>query len=101
MVSNVVATALTGSDQTIHAAPAGVNSVPTLYGWSIRESAGTPAVATVLIRSGSLSGPIVAAIELVADGSSTEWFGPQGVQARGGLYVDVVAGAVEGSVYHA
>lgn len=90
---------ITGS-ATIYTPAAGASGVGRLLGWSIRESAGVAAVATVLIRAGTTdTAPIIAAIELAANGSSTEWLGPQGVQARDGIRVQVVAGTVEGAVY--
>jgi hypothetical protein len=89
---------LTGSppaDQTI------TTSDGRLMGWSLRESAGTPAVAACNIREGSASGDIIAVLELAADSSSNVWFGPGGVNAVGGIYFDVVAGEITGAVYFA
>lgn len=83
----------------IHTPPAGVNSIATLHGWSVRENNGAPGVATVLIRAGGVTGTIVATIELAASSSETVWL-VAGVQMRDGIYVEVVAGVVEGAVYH-
>lgn len=81
--------------------PAVAGSVAKLYGWSVREAAGSPAVATVIVHAGTdASGPAIGEIELAANGASTEWFGPQGVQMRDGIFVEVVAGTVEGVVFH-
>lgn len=93
MAESVAHTLATGTgDVTIASAET------TLMGWSIRESAGTPAVAAVNIEDGA--GNVIAAIELAANGSSTEWFGPDGVRARGGLAVDRQSGETEGAVYY-
>ncbi len=83
----------------IYTPPAGVNSIATLHGWSVRENGGPAAVATVLIRAGGASGTIVATIELAADKSETVSL-DGGIQMRGGIYVEVAAGAVQGAVYH-
>lgn len=92
-----IATELTGSDQTIHAQPAGTNTVPKLHGWSIAETGG--ADAKVYLRSGASNGPIVAVVTLGADESSTVSLACP-VACHGGLYVDVDSGSVEGAVYH-
>jgi len=92
--SNVVPIAVTG-DVTVYTPPAGVNGIGVLYGWSIRSTLG----ATVYIRAGTTdTDPIVATVQLAADESSTEWFGPQGVQSRNGIRVDASA-AIEGAVF--
>lgn len=69
-----------------------------LYGWSVRESAGSAAVATFLIRNGSASGDIVAAVELLADYSQTVSFAHP-VYVPDGIYIDRVAGTIEGSIF--
>ena len=72
----------------------------TLMGWSIHESAGSAAVASLILRDGtSASGAIVAVLELAADGDDHVWFGPDGIRVNGGLYVDRVAGSTEGAVF--
>lgn len=84
---------ISGSDETLF-------SDRCLYfGYSIRENAGTPAAATVVIRDGDATGAILDVIELAGDGSAQAFY-PGGIRASG-IYVDVVAGAVEGSVRYA
>jgi hypothetical protein len=69
-----------------------------LYGFSARESAGTAAVATVVIRDGtSAAGTPVAFIELAANGSVTTPLPDVGV--RNGLFVDRIAGETELVLY--
>lgn len=92
-----IATELTGSDQVIHAQPAGANTVPKLHGWSIAETGGGDA--KVYLRSGASNGPVVAVVTLGADESSNVSLGCP-VACPGGLYVDVDSGSVEGAVYH-
>lgn len=71
-----------------------------LYGYSLRESAGTPAVATAFLRDGTgATDPVLVVLELAANGVETQWFGPQGIPINGGVYLDRVAGEVEGVLY--
>lgn len=71
----------------------------TLRGWSLREDAGTAAVATVRIWDGtSATGTVLAAIELAANASTSQAI-PDGLRAALGVFVEVVAGSVEGSVW--
>ena len=69
------------------------------YGWSLHESAGTPAVASVLFKDTDSSGSLLGALELAADTSDTVFF-PDGVVVPSGtLYIDKTAGSTEGAVY--
>jgi len=71
-----------------------------LMGFSIKESAGTAAVATLAIRDGtSASAPIVVELELNADQSATMWFGDSGIRIDTGIYVDRIAGETRGAIY--
>jgi hypothetical protein len=70
----------------------------TIYydGFSVRETAG--AVASLRIRAGSVTGPIIGGASLVANGSFSESLGLAPINCDGGVYVEVVAGTVEGSI---
>lgn len=84
-------------------APADKNKGTLVFlGCSIRESAGTAAVATVIIRNGTdNTGAILAVIELAANASAPPlWFGDGGVIANDGIYVDRVAGETQGAIYY-
>jgi hypothetical protein len=71
-----------------------------LMGFSLRESAAAPAVATAIIRDGTTAtDPIVVVLELNGDQSATMWFGPDGIRINTGVYLDRVAGTVTGAVY--
>lgn len=70
------------------------------FGFSIRENAGTAAPATVRIRQKDATGPILDEIELNANESAREWYGPQGRKVRDDIFVEVVAGAIEGVIFH-
>lgn len=67
-------------------------------GFAIRETSGA-AVATVRIRDGlNATGLLVDDIQLTASESAREWYPEEGIAIEVGLYVEVVAGAVEGSL---
>lgn len=64
-----------------------------LMGFVVRESAGTPAVATLNIRHGTTnSDTVLAPISLVASTTIPAWFGNMGIPCASGLYVDRVSG---------
>lgn len=82
------------ADFTVEAATANLR----IKGWSIREDAGTPAVATVVLRhdaDGTCdSTAVVAFIELDANQSSSMDYGSDGLAIASGLCADVIAGSV-------
>lgn len=70
-----------------------------LAGFALRETSGA-APAVVVLRDGSdATGDPTIPITLAPGESVREWFGPGGVNLVYGLYVDVVSGAVDGSVF--
>ena len=73
-----------------------------LVGWSARESAGTPAVATFGIMNGATvaGGANILRVELAANESSGEWYGPEGIDAANGLTIDHIAGTFDLYLYH-
>lgn len=83
------------ADFTIEAATANLR----LQGFSIRESAGTAAVATVVLRhdaDGTCDSTAVAAfIELNPNESVQMWYGDRGLAIPSGLCADVLAGTVD------
>lgn len=87
------AIALTGSDQAAHA------RANQFLGITVRETAGSTAAVRVYDNASAASGTILAVVALAANASQTVWFGPAGVRAANGIYVDIVSGAVEGSVF--
>lgn len=78
-------------------AASGATDVGTLTGWAFAENAG--AVARVLLRAGGAAGAILADIHLSANQSTGEQYGPNPIEVRGGVYVEVASGAVRGAVY--
>lgn len=68
-----------------------------LMNWHFAETAA--AVAQVLLRNGSVSGDIVARINLAASTSASQAYsGPDYLFFPAGLFVDVLAGTIVGSV---
>lgn len=82
--------ALTGSDQT-------VRSTEGIYcGFTIRETAGSTAVVRIYDNTAA-SGTLLDTIGLAANESAREFY-PGGIWVSTGIYVDIVSGAVEGSI---
>lgn len=73
-------------------------SAAALIGFAIRETTGA-AGATVLLREHDAAGDVIVPIKLGNGECRSEWFGPGGINVQAGLYVDVVAGAIDGSVF--
>ena len=72
-----------------------------LMGYAIRESAGSEAVATVIIVHGATGAAAakVVPIELAASNSKHEWFG-DGIPMPNGISIDVVAGTVDLTLFY-
>ncbi len=71
-----------------------------LMGYAVRESAGTPAVATAILRHGTAdTDPLIVPIELAANESDHEWMWP-GILVEDGIFLEVAGGEVDISVYH-
>lgn len=74
-----------------------VSATRTVYrGCSFRETAGSTAAIRVY-NGATATGTLICAVSLAANASFTEWC-DCGIEADLGIYVDVVSGAVEGSV---
>lgn len=86
------AVALTGSDQV-------VSATRTAYrGFCIRETSGSAsALVRIYDNASAASGTVIDEISLVAGESTREWY-ESGIWTSNGVYVDVVSGAVAGSV---
>jgi hypothetical protein len=68
-----------------------------LMGVSARETSGT-ATAFFRLRAGGVAGVILATVTLAASESIRDWYGPSGIAAAGGVYFELVSGAVAGGV---
>lgn len=72
----------------------------TLMGFALREAAGTPAAATMVLRDGtSTAGDMIAPVNFTASQSAREWYGPQGIPFNSGIFWDAGTGTVEGVLY--
>lgn len=70
----------------------------TLTGYSVRESAASAAVATVILRHGtSAAAPAIAFIEIGANASQTATL--PAIDCPNGIFVDRVAGTSEISIF--
>jgi hypothetical protein len=90
VVSYARSVALTGSDQAVLA------SAGAYRGICLRETAGATAVVRVYDNASAASGTVIAAFSLAANASADVVH--DGIWVVNGVYVDVVSGAVEGSV---
>jgi hypothetical protein len=86
------AVALTGADQVVSAGAA------VYRGYSLRETAGAAATVRIYDNATTGSGTLLDTVRLSANESAREWYADGGLWAAAGIYVKVVAGAVEGSV---
>lgn len=78
-----------------------VGAACTLLGWSFGENAGTAAVAELYLRDGTSSaGTIVAHITLNPDESIREAAPNPGLKITTGVYVDMVSGTCDGSIWY-
>jgi hypothetical protein len=69
-------------------------------GWNLRETGGI-AVATVRLWDGtSVRGNKLATIHLVAGESDTQWLTGGGLAAYAGVFLEVVSGSVEGTLWY-
>lgn len=89
-MSTAQAVAITGSDQAI--TPGRVK----YHGFSLRETAGSTAVVRIYDGT-SATGTLLDSVSFVANESAREWY-PDGIETSLGIYVDIISGAVEGSV---
>lgn len=93
-----VNTAIAADVDAAVAAQAGLR----LVGFAARESAGVAAVATFIIVHGATgaAGTAVVPVELAADGSTREWFGPDGIACPNGISIDWIAGTVDVHLFY-
>jgi hypothetical protein len=68
-----------------------------LVGFAAKESAATAAAATFNIVHGATgaAGTLLVPVELSANESTRDWFGPDGIAAASGISIDWVAGQVD------
>lgn len=81
-------------------ATAAVFAKPGTYrGYTFRNTSAV-AVATVRVydNASAASGTLLDTVQLAASESAGDWYADGGIRAENGVYVEVVAGAIEGSV---
>jgi hypothetical protein len=88
--SEVRAEAITG-DESVSLDPANY------YGFSFRETSGSATATIRIYDSDTATGDLLDSVQLAAGESAREYYAA-GVRAQNGIYVDVVSGAVEGSI---
>ena len=83
-------------DTAVVAATAGLR----LMGFACQEDAGTPAAASFYLRHGDdATDPILIPVKLAASESRADWFGPDGIAAASGIYLDRVTGTTQVTVF--
>ena len=69
-----------------------------LVGWSFRETAGSGSFSCRFTETAT--GNTVAEVVCASSGSASQWFGPQGIIAKGGVTLTFAgSGTVQGAVY--
>lgn len=73
-----------------------------LIGFACRESAATAAAATFIIVHGATAagGSSVVPVELTANESTREWFGPEGIAVPNGISIDWIAGTADINLFY-
>lgn len=72
-----------------------------LLGFSITETASTPATAQVILHHGtSNAGSIISWVKLSANESTRDWYGDAGIGVANGLYVNRISGTTQVTLFH-
>lgn len=71
-------------------------------GFATRESGSVAAVATLRIMHGNTvaDAAVLVPIELNANQSTSEWFGPDGIDVENGLVIDFIAGEFDITLFY-
>ena len=70
-----------------------------LFGYSLKESTGAASAEVDIFDGRDTTGLLALPITLAAAQSTEDWFGPQGIHFRGGLFPHVASGSVVGSFF--
>lgn len=92
LLGGATPTAIPGSSGDI------TGSTGVLMGFSAKETSGTTS-AHFRLRVDTAVGTILATVSLLPNESVRDWYGPAGVTATGGVYFELVSGAVAGGVF--
>lgn len=84
---------------TFTSAPFALTGRVVIGGWSLREGSGTQQCIVQLIDGGSAAGTVIADITLDPGQSIRDVCPGHGIEARTGLFINMVSGIVQGSVW--
>lgn len=70
-----------------------------LYGYSLQESTGLAGAQVNLFDGADTTGLRAIPIPLGPGMAAEDWFGPQGVHFRSGVFAQIATGAVVGSIF--
>lgn len=70
-----------------------------LMGWALKESTGAAAAAFELYDGTDTTAQSLAPVTLVANESIRDWFGTHGIICERGLFINVTAGSVRGTLF--
>ena len=70
-----------------------------LVGYAIRETTGVATAKLNLRLEFRPGGQILVPINLAANESAREWWGPTGLSFIDGMYLEIVSGSIEGAVF--
>ena len=71
-----------------------------LMGWTITETSGSAGCTVNIYDGPDTSGEIVLPIKLASGGSSTDWFGPNGILFKNAVFVNLASGQAQGSIFY-
>lgn len=71
-----------------------------LYGWSFLETTGAGPATVQLLDGAGIGGTDVVDISLSAGQSTRDWLGAPGIRLQTGLFLRVVTGSVQGSIWY-
>lgn len=70
-----------------------------LKGWAVRETAGVTNARLALRDGTTASGRRIVPISLLANESTRDWLSEEGIAFEQGVFFELVAGTIEGSVW--
>jgi len=70
-----------------------------LYGWALLDTTGAALARLELYDGYDANSLLIAPVNLLASESSREWFGDPGLTCERGIFVNVLAGSVRGSIF--
>jgi hypothetical protein len=70
-----------------------------LMGFAVAESSGTAAAELDIYNGTDTNGQLTHPITLDAGESTSEWYGPQGIEMAIGVYPVIAVGSVKGTVW--